>query len=29
VDDTVERVLELAGVAGAAPRAWAGLRNAS
>ncbi len=27
VDDTVERVLALAGVAEAAPKAWAGLRN--
>jgi len=27
VDETVERVLELAGVAGAAPQAWAGLRG--
>jgi 4-hydroxy-3-polyprenylbenzoate decarboxylase len=27
VDDTVERVLELAGVAGAQPRAWVGLRE--
>ena len=26
VDDTVERVLELAGIGSAAPRAWAGLR---
>ncbi|MCH7344278.1 UbiX family flavin prenyltransferase [Pelomonas sp. CA6] len=28
VDETVERVLELAGVAGAAPQAWNGLRPA-
>ncbi|EHR73167.1 polyprenyl p-hydroxybenzoate/phenylacrylic acid decarboxylase [Burkholderiales bacterium JOSHI_001] len=27
VDDTVERVLELAGVAGAQPRVWTGLRD--